>query len=222
VGLEVETASDGEECVEKVFSHEPGYYGLILCDLHMPRKDGFQATAEIRAWERERHASPIVPIVALSANVMSDVADKCALAGFSRYVTKPVDFKELSATIKELLPGNRRSAERSPESGDREIEMLKERDRREKEARLMEMRRRRSGSSPESRGHQQLQSRRERVKLEVRRKSDDRELQRREMAERKESPDGTRGGMLRRKYESIRDHQAERERAEGRGERGRR
>lgn len=30
VGLEVETASDGEECVEKVFSHRPGYYGLIL------------------------------------------------------------------------------------------------------------------------------------------------------------------------------------------------
>lgn len=34
VGLEVETASDGEECVEKVFSHRPGYYGLILvCSL---------------------------------------------------------------------------------------------------------------------------------------------------------------------------------------------
>lgn len=30
VGLEVETASDGEECVEKVFAQEPGYYGLIL------------------------------------------------------------------------------------------------------------------------------------------------------------------------------------------------
>lgn len=30
VGLEVETASDGEECVEKVFAQQPGYYGLIL------------------------------------------------------------------------------------------------------------------------------------------------------------------------------------------------
>lgn len=30
VGLEVETASDGEECVEKVFAQRPGYYGLIL------------------------------------------------------------------------------------------------------------------------------------------------------------------------------------------------
>lgn len=121
VGLEVETASDGEECVEKVFAQRPGYYGLILvcyippsycwydtnlgleqCDLHMPRKDGFQATIEIRRWERE-HKAPNVPIVALSANVMSDVADRCIAAGFSRYLSKPVDFKELSSTIKDLL-----------------------------------------------------------------------------------------------------------------------
>jgi CheY-like chemotaxis protein len=73
----------------------------------MPRKDGFQATQEIRQWERQRNASK-VPIVALSANVMSDVADRCIAAGFSRYVSKPVDFKELSATIKDLLqdPGH--------------------------------------------------------------------------------------------------------------------
>lgn len=132
VGLEVETASDGEECVEKVFAQRPGYYGLILvrplslvkyylhdanvgleqCDLHMPRKDGFQATIEIRQWERE-HKAPNVPIVALSANVMSDVADRCIAAGFSRYVSKPVDFKELSSTIKDLLldPGPSQSSQ---------------------------------------------------------------------------------------------------------------
>ncbi|KAL7268148.1 hypothetical protein RUND412_009241 [Rhizina undulata] len=102
VGLEVDTAGDGEKCVEKVFSKKPGHYGLILCDLHMPRKDGFQATAEIRRWEQD-HNMPPTPIVALSANVMSDVADRCSAAGFSRYVSKPVDFKELSQTIKDLL-----------------------------------------------------------------------------------------------------------------------
>lgn len=68
----------------------------------MPRKDGFTACSEIRQWERETK-QPLVPIVALSANVMSDVADRCAEAGFSRYVTKPVDFKILSNTIKDLL-----------------------------------------------------------------------------------------------------------------------
>lgn len=36
VGLEVETASDGEECVEKVFAQRPGYYGLILVCYVLP------------------------------------------------------------------------------------------------------------------------------------------------------------------------------------------
>ena len=68
----------------------------------MPRKDGFAACAEIRAWEKEQKA-PLTPIIALSANVMADVAERCAAAGFSRYVSKPVDFKVLGNIIQELL-----------------------------------------------------------------------------------------------------------------------
>jgi CheY-like chemotaxis protein len=68
----------------------------------MPRKDGFAACSEIRAWEKENKSTP-TPIIALSANVMSDVAERCAIAGFSRYVSKPVDFKVLGETIKDLL-----------------------------------------------------------------------------------------------------------------------
>ena len=84
-----------------------GYYAIILCDLHMPRKDGFEAVREIREWERERGVrdGEGVPIVALSANVMSEVRERCREVGFSRYVTKPVDFGELSWTIRALLPG---------------------------------------------------------------------------------------------------------------------
>ena len=72
----------------------------------MPRKDGFQACAEIRQWEKARKYK-LVPIIALSANVMADVAERCAQAGFSRYVAKPVDFETLSTAIKDLLnPAN--------------------------------------------------------------------------------------------------------------------
>lgn len=64
----------------------------------MPRKDGYQACKEIRQWEEEgKHAK--MPIIALSANVMSDVQDKCTAAGFSDYVTKPVDFVDLSKAM---------------------------------------------------------------------------------------------------------------------------
>jgi DNA-binding response OmpR family regulator len=64
----------------------------------MPRKDGYQACREIREWEKaEGH--PQLPMIALSANVMSDVQDKCLRAGFNSYVTKPVDFIQLSTSI---------------------------------------------------------------------------------------------------------------------------
>ncbi|EMR72680.1 putative histidine kinase hhk2p protein [Eutypa lata UCREL1] len=98
VGIDAEIATDGVECTDKVFSHPPHYYSLILCDLHMPRKDGYQACKEIRQWEEEGKYSKM-PIIALSANVMSDVQDKCSAAGFSDYVTKPVDFVDLSKAM---------------------------------------------------------------------------------------------------------------------------
>lgn len=70
----------------------------------MPRKDGYQTCRDIRAWEAKNSYAKI-PIIALSANVMSDVLEKCNEAGFNSYVTKPVDFKSLSATMGNLLEG---------------------------------------------------------------------------------------------------------------------
>ncbi len=64
----------------------------------MPRKDGYQACREIRAWEA-RAGYGSMPIIALSANVMSDVQEKCVEAGFNDYVTKPVDFIDLSRAL---------------------------------------------------------------------------------------------------------------------------
>ncbi|KAI1117391.1 hsp90-like protein [Nemania sp. NC0429] len=98
VGTEAEIAADGMEATEKVFAHPAHYYSLILCDLHMPRKDGYQTCREVRQWEQENNYSPI-PIIALSANVMSDVQEKCLAAGFNDFVTKPVDFVDLSTSM---------------------------------------------------------------------------------------------------------------------------
>ncbi|ORY64025.1 uncharacterized protein BCR38DRAFT_343233 [Pseudomassariella vexata] len=102
VGINAEIAGDGIECTEAVFSHPPGYYSLILCDLHMPRKDGYQACRDIRQWEK-KGKYPKLPIIALSANVMSDVQEKCVAAGFSDYVTKPVDFIDLSNAMSKFF-----------------------------------------------------------------------------------------------------------------------
>ena len=68
----------------------------------MPRKDGYQTCREIREWE-EKEGAPRMPIIALSANVMADVLEKCVKAGFNSYLTKPVDFKALSTAMSSLL-----------------------------------------------------------------------------------------------------------------------
>ena len=75
---------------------------LLQCDLHMPNKDGYQACREIRRWEK-KHGYRRHPIIALSANVLGDVYAKCVEAGFNSYVTKPVEFKELSLVMTKFL-----------------------------------------------------------------------------------------------------------------------
>ncbi|KAI0011751.1 hypothetical protein F4779DRAFT_615367 [Xylariaceae sp. FL0662B] len=102
VGIDAEIAADGVECTDMVFAKPAYYYSLILCDLHMPRKDGYQACREIRQWEKQGNYRQL-PIIALSANVMSDVQEKCVAAGFSDYVTKPVDFVDLSTAMSKFF-----------------------------------------------------------------------------------------------------------------------
>lgn len=102
VSIKADTVLDGVQCTDKVFAQPHGHYSIILCDLHMPNKDGYQTCKEIRKWEK-RNKYPHLPIIALSANVLGDVYQKCAEAGFNSYMTKPVDFKELSAVLMQFM-----------------------------------------------------------------------------------------------------------------------
>ncbi|EME42465.1 hypothetical protein DOTSEDRAFT_73332 [Dothistroma septosporum NZE10] len=102
VSIKVDTVMDGVQCTDKVFDKPHGFYSIILCDLHMPNKDGYQTCKEVRKWER-KNKYPHLPIIALSANVLGDVYQKCAEAGFNSYLTKPVDFKELSTVLMSFM-----------------------------------------------------------------------------------------------------------------------
>ncbi|KAL3456347.1 hypothetical protein BJX64DRAFT_45945 [Aspergillus heterothallicus] len=100
-----ETAGDGQQCTEMVFSKEPGYYSLIICDIQMPIKNGYETCREIRMWELKNHY-PQIPIMALSANAMTDQIEDAARAGFNDYVTKPIKHNELGKMMMGLLdPG---------------------------------------------------------------------------------------------------------------------
>ncbi|EYE94256.1 putative sensor histidine kinase/response regulator [Aspergillus ruber CBS 135680] len=101
-----ETASNGQECTEMVFSKEPGYYSLIICDIQMPVKNGYDTCREVRGWELKNHY-PQIPIMALSANAMTDQIEDAARAGFNDYVTKPIKHNELGKMMMGLLDPNR-------------------------------------------------------------------------------------------------------------------
>ncbi len=102
VSLANDAAKDGQQCVDMVQGKNHGYYSLIICDIQMPIKNGNEACAEIRAWET-RHGIRPVPIMALTANAMPEERVAAANAGFTDYLTKPVDFNVLGTMMMTLL-----------------------------------------------------------------------------------------------------------------------
>ncbi|KAI8358419.1 hypothetical protein BD560DRAFT_455789 [Blakeslea trispora] len=84
VGLSVDVATHGQECLDLYHKYPKDYYCLILCDLFMPVKDGYETTREIREWEKN-NLSPNErpkPIVALSANNPDKPTEKPSLESY--------------------------------------------------------------------------------------------------------------------------------------------
>ena len=86
-------AADGDDAVTALSVRS---YDLILMDCQMPIMNGFEATRQIR---RNAAAGPHIPIIAMTAKVTSGDREQCLTAGMDDYVTKPVKFSELTATI---------------------------------------------------------------------------------------------------------------------------
>jgi CheY-like chemotaxis protein len=95
-GYRVLEASDGEQAVELAVQKRPS---LILMDLSLPKLDGLAATRKIRQHKRLGK----VPIVAVSAHDANESRREALEAGCDEYVTKPIDFDNLSALVKRLL-----------------------------------------------------------------------------------------------------------------------
>jgi CheY-like chemotaxis protein len=98
-GYRVLEAINGEEAVELAHRERPQ---LILMDLSLPQLDGLAATRRIRQNADLRE----VPIVAVSAHDTADFHADALAAGCNDYVTKPIDFDQLEALLKRLLPKN--------------------------------------------------------------------------------------------------------------------
>lgn len=99
LGCVVSTANNGQEAVAKV---QEARFDLVLMDCHMPVMDGLAASRAIRAWEQET-STEAVPIVALSADVMSDRKSECEEAGMNGYLSKPIRLHELKRELPEFV-----------------------------------------------------------------------------------------------------------------------
>ncbi len=121
LGIEVDVAVDGYDGVECFEIGNP--YDAILLDLHMPGLDGYGCAQAIRALSSGHE----VPIIAVTANVLSTTADACRAAGMNDHLLKPMEpevlaralqhwiLREESVTPNLALPVDRDRGDRLPE-----------------------------------------------------------------------------------------------------------
>jgi len=76
-------------------------YDLVLMDCHMPVMDGFDATRKIRQMQAGR---PRIPIIALTAAVLSEERRQCYEAGMDDFLSKPITQKALERTLHTWIP----------------------------------------------------------------------------------------------------------------------
>jgi signal transduction histidine kinase/CheY-like chemotaxis protein len=95
---ELVIVDDGTKAVDKIKSKP---FDLVLMDLQMRKMDGIQATEKIRALPDAARAA--IPIIAFSADVLSDTRKKVMTAGMNDIVTKPINQAELYAALRNAL-----------------------------------------------------------------------------------------------------------------------
>jgi CheY-like chemotaxis protein len=98
-GHEVAGLSGGDGLLEAI---EAGTPDLVLMDIQLPGKDGFELLREIR-----RSPFGTVRVIALTAHAMTGDRERALQAGFDGYITKPIDVRSFPEQIQRALKGER-------------------------------------------------------------------------------------------------------------------
>jgi polar amino acid transport system substrate-binding protein len=91
-GIEVGIADDGAEALQALQRER---FDAVLMDMQMPRMDGLEATRRIR----QNPAFADLPVIAMTANVMTGDRESCLAAGMNDYLSKPLSYQRLYATL---------------------------------------------------------------------------------------------------------------------------
>ncbi len=101
LGMQVDTATSGAECIEKVRNFR---YDIVFMDHMMPEMDGVETTHIIK----ERFPSYAnVPIIALTANVAGGARDMLLREGMSDFIGKPISLRTITSKIRRWLPAEK-------------------------------------------------------------------------------------------------------------------
>ena len=95
-GLTMISADDGAPGLEMALRERPA---LILTDIQMPGMDGFELMARLKQHEQTRD----IPVIAISADALPQTVERGRQAGFTDYLTKPVEMGALHAAIQRAL-----------------------------------------------------------------------------------------------------------------------
>lgn len=95
-GVNIEVAENGKAALEKY--HEDNF-DIFITDLMMPEMDGFNATMEIRKYEKANNLNPMI-IIAMTASVTEEVKEKSEQVGIDDYLTKPFKPEDIDKILK--------------------------------------------------------------------------------------------------------------------------
>ena len=98
--LQVDTAETGETALSKLKQNR---YDCVLMDVQMPTMDGYQTTRKLR---KLPHCTTL-PVIAMTANVMSDDRNRCLQAGMNDFIGKPILPERLYDTLDKWIKPNR-------------------------------------------------------------------------------------------------------------------
>lgn len=99
--IKADHAENGRIAVEMFAASAPGTYAAILMDVRMPEMDGLEATAAIRALDRED--AKRIPIIAMTANAFDEDVQRSLQAGMNAHLSKPVEPDRLYRVLGELI-----------------------------------------------------------------------------------------------------------------------
>jgi PAS domain S-box-containing protein len=96
-------------------SFQKRQYDLVFMDLHMPDMDGYTATCLIRNWEQEQGRRP-TPIIALTANGLTEARIESQAAGCNEFLTKPISMDAVLRVIHRYAADTKDNGERQGDS----------------------------------------------------------------------------------------------------------